>query len=80
MNIEFDNKKNKCDNIELIDLSYNLFVDINFIENFTNIQKLNLSFNQLRNLNNIEKELEKIKSLRELYLIENDFNKSFYFL
>ncbi len=78
MNIEFDNKKNKCDNIELIDLSYNLFVDINFIENFTNIQKLNLSFNQLRNLNNIEKELEKIKSLRELYLVENDFNKSFY--
>ena len=78
INIEFDNKTNKCDNIELIDLSYNLFVDINFIENFTNIQKLNLSFNQLRNLNNIEKELEKIKSLRELYLVENDFNKSFY--
>ena len=71
MNIEFEDKNDICDNIELIDLSYNLFVEINFIENFTNLQKLNLSFNQLRNSSNITKEPEKLKSLRELnFLIE----------
>ena len=71
MNIEFEDKNDICDNIELIDLSYNLFVEINFIENFTNLQKLNLSLNQLRNLSNITKEPEKLKSLRELnFLIE----------
>ena len=78
MNIEFEDKNDICDNVELFDLSYNLFVEINFIENFTNLQKLNLSFNQLRNLNNVVKELEKLKTLRELNLIENDFNRNFY--
>ena len=78
MNIEFEDKNDICDNIELIDLSYNLFVEINFINNFTNLQKLNLSFKQLIYLNNITKELEKLKSLRELNLIENDFNRNFY--
>ena len=63
--------KINCDNIDLIDLSYNLFEEINFINNFTNLQKLNLSLNQLRNLSNITKEPEKLKSLRELnFLIE----------
>ena len=63
--------KINCDNVELMDLSYNLFEEINFINNFTNLQKLNLSLNQLRNLSNITKELEKLKSLRELnFLIE----------
>ena len=63
--------KINCDNVELIDLSYNLFEEINFINNFTNLQKLNLSLNQLRNLSNITKEPEKLKSLRELnFLIE----------
>ena len=37
-----------------------------------------MSFNQLRNLNNIVNHLEKIKSLRELNLIENDFNRNLY--
>ena len=78
MNIDFEEKNNFCDNVELLDLSYNLFVEIKFIENFTNLQKLNLSFNQLRNLNNIVNHLEKIKSLRELNLIENDFNRNLY--
>ena len=63
--------KINCDNVKLIDLSYNLFEEINFINNFTNLQKLNLSLNQLRNLSNITKEPEKLKSLRELnFLIE----------
>ncbi len=63
--------KINCDNVDLIDLSYNLFEEINFINNFTNLQKLNLSLNQLRNLSNITKEPEKLKSLRELnFLIE----------
>ena len=63
--------KINCDNVELMDLSYNLFEEINFINNFTNLQKLNLSLNQLRNLSNITKEPEKLKSLRELnFLIE----------
>ena len=66
MNIHFENKNDICDNVELIDLSYNLFEEINFINNFTNLQKLNLSLNQLRNLSNITKEPEKLKSLREL--------------
>ena len=71
MNIHFENKNDICDNVELIDLSYNLFEEINFINNFTNLQKLNLSLNQLRNLSNITKEPEKLKSLRELnFLIE----------
>ena len=70
MNIHFENKNDIC-NVELIDLSYNLFEEINFINNFTNLQKLNLSLNQLRNLSNITKEPEKLKSLRELnFLIE----------
>ena len=77
MNIHFENKNDIC-NVELIDLSYNLFEEINFINNFTNLQKLNLSLNQLRNLSNITKEPEKLKSLRELNLIENVFNRSFY--
>ena len=70
--------KINCDNVELIDLSYNLFEEINFINNFTNLQKLNLSLNQLRNLSNITKEPEKLKSLRELNLIQNDFYRNFY--
>ncbi len=76
MNNHFEKKNEICDNVELIDLSYNLFEEINLINN--NLQKLNLSFNPLRNLNNTTKELKKLKSLRELNLIENAFNRSFY--
>ena len=38
MNIHFENKNDICDNVELIDLSYNLFEEINFINNFTKIK------------------------------------------
>ena len=37
MNIHFENKNDIC-NVELIDLSYNLFEEINFINNFTKIK------------------------------------------
>ena len=66
------------ENIEFIDLSNNNINSINFIQFFYNVQRINLAFNNLNNLMEIISILKNFKFLKELNLIDNNFNKNFY--
>ena len=70
--------ENYFQNIELLDISFNLFYDANFLMIFKNLQKLNLSFNNLKNLLDLLNILKNFNKLKEVNLIENDFNKNIY--
>ena len=79
-NININNyvNHNKFKNIELLDLSFNLVNDVKFLIFFKNIQKLNLSFNNIDNLIDLLSLLKYFNQLKELNLIENEFNKNIY--
>ena len=66
------------ENIEFIDLSNNNFNSIDFMKFFNNVQRINLSFNNLNNLMEIISMFKNFKCLKELNLIDNNFNKNFY--
>ena len=76
-NIEINNNF-FFENIEFIDLSNNNFNSIDFIKFFNNVQRINLSFNNLNNLNEIISIFKQFKFLKELNLIDNNFNKNYY--
>ena len=78
MNIEFPNRNISFKNVELIDMSYNLLNKTSFLELFPSLQRLNLSFNQISSLKELVKILRNFSQLKELNLIENDFNRNYY--
>ena len=68
----------KFKNMELLYISFNLINDINFLIFFKNIQKLNISFNNIDNLIDLLSILKNFNQLKDLNLIENEFNKNIY--
>ena len=82
-NINFNNfnnniNSNKFKNIELLDISFNLINNIKFLIFFKNVQKLNISFNNIDNLIDLLSILKFFNQLKELNIIENEFNKNIY--
>ena len=78
INITNFTNNNKFKNIELLDLSFNLINDVKFLIFFKNLQKLNISFNNIDNLIDLLSLLKHFNQLKELNLIENEFNKNIY--
>ena len=72
------NNINKFKNLELIDISFNLISDIKFLIIFKNVQKINISFNNIDNIIELLSILKNFPQLKELNLIENEFNKNIY--
>ena len=72
------NSINKFKNLELIDISFNLISDIKFLIIFKNVQKINISFNNIDNIIELLSILKNFPQLKELNLIENEFNKNIY--
>ena len=71
--------KNKIfKNLELLDISFNLISDIKFLSLFQNVQKINISFNSIDNLIELLSLLKSFPQLKELNLVENEFNKNIY--
>ena len=69
------------DNNKLSDInfaSFNLITDIKFLMVFKNVQKVNLSFNNIDNLIELLSILKGFSQLKELNLVENEFNKNIY--
>ena len=75
---QYNNNLNKFKNLELLDLSFNLISDIKFLIFFKIVQKLNISFNNIDNLIELLSVLKNFPQLKELNLIENEFNKNIY--
>ena len=69
---------NKFKNLELLDISFNLISNVQFLLLFKNVQKLNLSFNNIDNLIDLLTLLNNFQQLKDLNLIENEFNKNIY--
>lgn len=78
LNLDITNKALSYKNVEMIDLSYNLLMKANFLLKFPNLQRLNLSFNQISNLKEIIQILQNFPLLKELSLVENEFNRNYY--
>ena len=83
-NIKFEENQNINDNInkfknlELLEISFNLISNIKFLIVFKNIQKLNISFNNIDNLIDLLSLLKNFNQLKDLNLMENEFNKNIY--
>ena len=78
INVNNNINNNKFKNIELFDISFNLINDIKFLIFFKNVQKLNISFNNIDNLIDLLSILKYFNQLKDLNLIENEFNKNIY--
>ena len=78
INVNNNINNNKFQNIELLDISFNLINDIKFLIFFKNVQKLNISFNNIDNLIDLLSILKYFNQLKDLNLIENEFNKNIY--
>ena len=78
ININNNINNNKFKNLELLDISFNLISNIKFLFLFKNVQKLNISFNNIDNLIDLLSLLKYFNQLKELNLIENEFNKNIY--
>ena len=74
----FNSNLTKFKNLELLDISFNLITDIKFLMVFKNVQKVNLSFNNIDNLIELLSILKGFSQLKELNLVENEFNKNIY--
>ena len=72
------NVNNKFKNLELLDISFNLISDIKFLILFKNTQKINISFNNIDNIIDLLSMLKNFPKLKEINLIENEFNKNIY--
>ena len=72
------NVNNKFKNLELLDISFNLINDIKFLILFKNTQKINISFNNIDNIIDLLSMLKNFPKLKEINLIENEFNKNIY--
>ena len=72
------NVNNKFKNLELLDISFNLISDIKFLILFKNTQKINISFNNVDNIIDLLSMLKNFPKLKEINLIENEFNKNIY--
>jgi len=77
-NNSINNNFNKFKNLELIDISFNLISEIKFLIIFKNVQKINISFNNIDNIIELLSILKNFPQLKELNLIENEFNKNIY--
>ena len=83
-NIKFEENQNINDNInkfknlELLEISFNLISNIKFLIIFKNVQKLNISFNNIDNLIDLLSLLKNFSQLKDLNLMENEFNKNIY--
>ena len=77
-NNSINNNFNKFKNLELIDISFNLISEIKFLIIFKNVQKINISFNNIDNIIELLSILKNFLQLKELNLIENEFNKNIY--
>ena len=83
-NIKFEENQNINDNInkfknlELLEISFNLISNIKFLIVFKNVQKLNISFNNIDNLIDLLSLLKNFNQLKDLNLMENEFNKNIY--
>ena len=78
LNLDITNQAISYKNVEMIDVSYNLLMKVNFLLKFPNLQRLNLSFNQISNLKEITQILQNFTLLKELCLVENEFNRNYY--
>lgn len=78
LNIELQNRSISYSNVEFIDMSYNLLSKATFLSAFPNLQRINMSFNQISSLKELIKILRNQSQLKELNIIENDFNRSYY--
>ena len=78
INVNNNINNNKFKNIELFDISFNLINDIKFLIFFKSVQKLNISFNNIDNLIDLLSILKYFNQLKDLNLIENEFNKNIY--
>ena len=78
INQDLNNNIIKFKNLELLDISFNLISDIKFLMIFNNVQKVNLSFNNIDNLIELLSILKSFSQLKELNLVENEFNKNIY--
>ena len=72
------NNITKFKNLELLDISFNLISESKFLLFFKNTQKINISFNNIDNLIELLSILKSFPQLKELNLIENEFNKNIY--
>ena len=74
-NNDINNNINKFKNLELLDISFNLITDIKFLILFKDVQKINISFNNIDNIIELLSMLRNFPKLKELNVIENEFNK-----
>ena len=77
-NKDINNNFTKFKNLELLDISFNLITDIKFLVLFKNAQKINISFNNIDNIIELLSMLRNFPQLKELNVIENEFNKNIY--
>ena len=77
-NNDINNNINKFKNLELLDISFNLITDIKFLILFKDVQKINISFNNIDNIIELLSMLRNFPKLKELNVIENEFNKNIY--
>ena len=64
--------------LEILFIQNNILEDCDFLRSLVNLSTLNISFNRILNVKSLYKQVGNLINLKELILIENNFNKDLY--